>query len=169
MVPASGLLPSLLSCGSKTPASPSAQSQRPSSRLHSMPHRVVQELTLALRTETKGTWSRPPRETEKALLQPGAPRGLDHWTSVPAFIITGELDNMVPPGQPHLNALWSQDSEVQVSGSVTTHHPLHTLESMKQRKPHSVTCPCLGPAPQSAARASLSTTPLSKSPDLPEA
>lgn len=68
-----------------------------------MPHHVVQELTLALRTETKGAWSRPPRETEKALLKPGAPRGAHHWTSASAFIITGELDKKVPPSWPHLN------------------------------------------------------------------
>ena len=45
---------------------------------------------------------------------------------------------------------------------------LHTLKSMKQRKPCPVTCLCLGLAPQSTAGVLLPTSPPSPSPDPPE-
>lgn len=55
------------------------------------------------------------------------------------------------------------------------HPSLQTLDHIKQRKHHSVTCPSPGPAPHSAARVLLPTTPPSPSldppdgPDTPEA
>lgn len=75
---------------------------------------------------------------------------------------------MVPLGQSLADPLWSQDSEVWVFGSVNTHRPLHSLDSIKQRKPCSVTCLCLGLASLRAAKVLLPTTSPSPSPDPPE-
>ena len=75
----------------------------------------------------------------------------------------GRPHKTVPASQPtpHPDSLWSQNPGCQVFLSVTPHLPPRAPESVKQRKPRSVTCPCLGPAPWSAARAPLPTTLLS--------
>lgn len=80
----------------------------------------------------------------------------------------GVSDQMAPPGQSHSVPLWSRDSEVPISGSVNTHPHLHTLDSIKPRKPCSVTCPWPGLAPLRAAKVLFPTTPPSPSPNPPD-
>lgn len=131
-------LSALFSYSSRTTASPSAQSLRRSRAV--WPHSGSQD-------RDQGNLGQASQGGTNVLFSSQklreAPRSPNHWTSASALITVRGLDKTVPP---HSYALWSQDSEVQVFGSVTIHLPLHNLESIKQRKPRFVTCPCLGPA-----------------------